>query len=450
MSSNKLQPARANASGALRGNVGVAGDKSISHRVLLLGAQALGNTVVRGLLRSADVLNTMAAVRAMGIAVSDDTATDTITIHGQGTYALQEPANVLDFGNAGTGARLTMGVVAGHAMTAFFTGDESLRRRPMERVLTPLKLCGAHAHTRTGGLLPLMLRGTATPLPIEYTTPVPSAQIKSAVLLAGLNARGDTRVIEREATRDHTERLLQAFGAQVHSEQHTDGLHITVQGGARLQGINIDVPADPSSAAFLLVAALLVPNSEVTVRNVCLNPLRTGLFTTLQEMGADLTIHNQRQSGGEDVGDITARHSALRGVVVPAERAPSMIDEYPILAIAAACAQGTTHMQGLSELRVKESDRLSAVHTALTQCGVRARIDGDDLWVDGGTIAGTAADDCIKTHHDHRLAMSFLCAGLVSTRGVAVDDVTMIDTSFPQFMALMRGLGASIAPFNGD
>jgi len=423
----------------LRGRIRAPGDKSISHRALIFGALASGVTEIEGLLEGADVLATAEAMRAFGATV-ERLAEGRWRVTGQGR--LTEPAQVIDCGNAGTGVRLIMGAAAGFDLAATFTGDASLRGRPMMRVLTPLGEMGARRLCRAGGRLPLTLRGGGLQA-IAYTLPMPSAQVKSAVLLAGLSAKGITEVIEPEPTRDHTERMLRAFGAEVQVEDRPDGRHVRLAGGQALTGATIRVPGDPSSAAFPLVAALITPGSEVTVEGVLLNPLRTGLFETLREMGADLVIENARDEGGEPVGDLTARHSALHGVDVPPERAPSMIDEYPILAVAAACAHGTTRMRGLAELRVKESDRLAAIARGLEACGIGVEEDKDSLTVHGigkppqggGTVA---------THFDHRIAMSFLVLGMAATEPVTVDDATAIDTSFPGFAALMNGLGAHI------
>lgn len=429
---------------ALNGTITVPGDKSISHRALMLASQALGTTTVHGLLEGEDVLATANALTLCGVPI-DRLADGSWSIKGLGVGGLQEPGDVLDMGNAGTAVRLMMGLLAPYPYHVQFTGDESLRKRPMQRVMTPLEQMGVEFWAREGGRLPLAMQGTDNPVPVTYTLPVASAQVKSAVLLAGLNSPGTTTVVEAEATRDHTERMLRFFGVTVDEVKQKDGTHITVHGRPEQHYAvrEFHVPADPSSAAFPIVAALLVPGSDVTVTNVCLNPARTGLLDTLKEMGADLTILNARDVGGEPVGDIRVRHSALHEVNVPAHRAPSMIDEYPILAIAASCATGKSVMRGLSELRVKESNRLAAIIAGLQACGVDAREKGDDLIVygrgkpphGGGTVV---------THYDHRIAMSFLVLGLVSDEPVTVDDTRAIATSFPGFMGLMRGLGARI------
>ncbi len=429
---------------SLQGSCRVPGDKSISHRALMLASQALGTTTIHGLLEGEDVLRTAEALRQCGVPITRD-ASGTWVVSGRGIGGLHEPSDVLDMGNAGTAARLMMGLLAPYPYTSHFTGDASLRKRPMQRVIGPLEQVGATFWAREGGRLPLAMKGAAMPINIHYTLPVASAQVKSAILLAGLNTPGTTTVIEREATRDHSERMLRFFGIPVLSTPSPEGVVITLTGQPEQtpQDRELHVPADPSSAAFPIVAALLVPNASVTVRDVCLNPLRTGLFDVLKRMGANLTISNQRDIGGELVGDITAKTSALHEVDVPAHIAPSMIDEYPILAIACACATGKSVMRGLSELRVKESDRLAAIIAGLRACGVDAREEGDDLIVygKGGAPRGGAT---VTTHFDHRIAMSFLVLGLVSAEPVTVDDIRAIATSFPSFMELMADLGANI------
>ena len=444
MSSAEPTPARARRSGALTGRVRAPGDKSTSHRSLILGLLAVGETRVEGLLEGEDVIATARACQALGAEV-ERLAAGRWRVRGVGVGGLKSPAGVLDFGNAGTGSRLMMGVVGGSNVEATFDGDASLRSRPMRRILDPLEKMGATVVSQAeGGRVPLTIRGPSRAVPITYETPAPSAQIKSAVLLAGLNAPGVTTVIEREATRDHTERMLRAFGAQVTVEPHgAHGRAIRLVGEPELKPADISVPADPSSAAFPLVAALITPGSEIVIEGVMTNPLRSGLLTTLIEMGADVTFLDQREEGGEEVADLVVKASALSGVDVPAERAPTMIDEYPVLAVAASFAQGETRMRGLHELRVKESDRLAAVYAGLIACGVEARIEGDDLIVTGrGGVAG--GGEAIATHLDHRIAMSFLVMGLASDQPVAIDDAAMIATSFPDFVALMRGLGAAI------
>jgi 3-phosphoshikimate 1-carboxyvinyltransferase len=430
-------------SGALRGSVRVPGDKSISHRALILGAMAVGETRISGLLEGEDVLNTAAAMRALG-AQAERVGEGAWRVRGVGVAGFAEPRQPLDFGNSGTGCRLVMGAVAGCPITATFDGDASLRKRPMGRILDPITRMGARALAAAdGGRLPLTLAGAREPLPIVYQTPVASAQIKSAVLLAGLAAPGETTVIESEASRDHTERMLTHFGATVTvTAEGPDGRRITLQGQPELHAATIAVPADPSSAAFPLVAALLVPGSEVTLEGVMTNPLRTGLITTLREMGATITASDVRADGGEEMASFRVEASALTGVDVPAARAPSMIDEYPILAVAAAFARGTTRMRGLQELRVKESDRLAAVADGLRANGVDVEIEGDDLLVHGtGSVPGGGT---VATHMDHRIAMAFLVMGLASEKPVQVDDTAFIATSFPGFVPMMRGLGAAL------
>lgn len=421
------------------------GDKSISHRALMLASQALGTTRVHGLLEGEDVLSTAKALRHCGISIERSQG-GTWTIKGAGIGGLHEPAEVLDMGNAGTAARLLMGLLAPYPYTSHFTGDDSLKKRPMQRVIGPLSQMGAQFMTRDGGRLPLAMQGTASSIPITYTLPVASAQVKSAILLAGLNTMGITTVIEPEATRDHTEKMLRFFGIDIASStDKTGAVTIALRGqqSQTPQDREFHVPADPSSAAFPIVAALIVPGSEVTITNVCLNPLRIGLIDTLIEMGGDITVSNRRSVGGEDVGDITAKYSALHEVTVPAHRAPSMIDEYPILAMAAACATGKTVMQGVEELRVKESNRLAAIIEGLRACGVEAFEEGDSLVVYGLGHAPKGGAT-VTTHYDHRIAMSFLVLGMVSEQPITADDCRAISTSFPNFMGLMKGLGANI------
>lgn len=437
-------PAIARSSSALHGCVRVPGDKSISHRALMLASQRLGGTHVHGLLEGEDVLATAGALRACGVDITRDDA-GIWHVQGVGIGGLCEPSGLLDMGNAGTGARLMMGLLAAYPFVSVFCGDASLSKRPMQRIIAPLQHIGAQFMARAGDKLPLAMRGAAMPLPIEYRLPMASAQVKSAILLAGLNTPGITTVIEPEPTRDHTERMLTAMGVHVEVEDTTDGRYIRMHGQPQqhYSDQEMHVPADPSSAAFLLVAALLCPQSEVCVQNVCMNPLRIGLFTTLQEMGAQLEYTNERLVAGELVADITARTSSLHGVVVPASRAPSMIDEYPILAVAAAHAKGNSVFHGLHELRVKESDRLAAVAHGLHAAGVHAEILGDDLYITGtsGVITGGGV---VPTHHDHRIAMSFLVMGLAATQPMQVDDTSAIATSFPDFLPLMRSLGADL------
>lgn len=441
--SGPMKPMTAARSGALAGRARVPGDKSISHRSLMFGALSIGETTIDGLLEADDVLNTAGAMRALGADVVRD-AGGRWHVRGLGVGGLIEPSNVLDFGNAGTGSRLCMGLVGTHPFATTFVGDASLHKRPMGRVLAPLREMGAEVLARSGDRLPLTIRGPKSPTPISYRLPVASAQVKSCVLLAGLNVAGVTTVIEPVATRDHTEKMLAGFGAELSIETASDGARvIRLQGRPEFRPQAITVPGDPSSAAFPIVAGLIVPGSDVVVENVMLNPTRTGLLDTLVEMGADLAIVNRRLSGGEEIGDVHVRHSVLKGVTVPAERAPSMIDEYPVLAVAAAFAEGTTTMLGLDELRVKESDRLSAVAAGLAANGVVHEEGHDWLKVTGG---GRIGGGTVATHMDHRIAMAFLVMGLASGEPVSVDDVTMINTSFPEFHGLMTALGAAIVP----
>ncbi len=427
----------------LRGEIRAPGDKSISHRALILGAMAKGETRVTGLLEGDDVLRTAGAMRAFGAEV-ERLGEGSWRIVGQGGFS--EPADVVDCGNAGTGVRLIMGAAAGFDLCATFTGDGSLRKRPMGRVLEPLSRMGATYLARAGGRLPLTLRGGSLK-GLTYQLPMASAQVKSAVLLAGLGAEGGVTVREPEPTRDHTERMLRAFGASVEVSEDGDVRVIRLPPGQRLTATAIDVPGDPSSAAFPLVAALITPGSEVTVKGVLLNPLRTGLFETLREMGADLTFDHVRDAGGEPVGDITARCSPLKGVEVPPGRAPSMIDEYPILAVAAAFAEGRTVMRGIGEMRVKESDRVALMAAGLAACGVGVEEEPEALTVIGRVRAShppVRGGASVTTHGDHRIAMSHLVLGLAAQEPVAIDEPGMIATSFPGFVDLMRGLGAGI------
>ncbi len=422
----------------LSGTVRVPGDKSISHRALMFGALAMGETRITGLLEGEDVLRTAAAMRSLGAEVLRD-GPGAWRVAGRGVGGLREPDDVLDMGNSGTAARLIAGILASHPFFSVLTGDASLRGRPMRRVTEPLTACGARFQGRDGGRLPLAIQGATDPLPLDYVLPVASAQVKSAVLLCGLNAPGITRVEERAATRDHSENMLRHFGADVSVEVVGAGRIIRLVGQPHLRAADVAVPGDPSSAAFPIVGALLVPGSDIRIEGVGLNPLRTGLFATLREMGAELRVDCERVEGGEPVGDLVVRHSALRGVDVPADRAPSMIDEYPVLAVAAASARGTTRMRGLHELRVKESDRLAATAALLAANGVRVELEGDDLIVHG-TGASPPGGGMVATHMDHRLAMSALVLGLASEHPVAVDDAAFIDTSFPGFAALLNGL----------
>jgi 3-phosphoshikimate 1-carboxyvinyltransferase len=433
----------ASQSAALNGAARVPGDKSISHRALMLGGIAVGRTEITGLLEGEDVHATAAALRALGVPVTR-TAPGRWTVSGVGLGGLAEPTQVLDMGNSGTAARLLLGLLATHDLTAFMTGDASLVKRPMARVTAPLARMGADFVTR-GGRLPLVVRGAASPIPITHRMEVASAQVKSAVILAGLSAPGRTTVIEPAPTRDHTERMLRHFGAKLTTEPQPDGgVAVTVDGQPELTAAPIEVPADPSSAAFPAVAALLVPDSEVTLPAVGMNVLRTGLYETLIEMGADVAIAPAGEAGGEPVATLTVRSSRLKGVTVPAERAPRMIDEYPILAMAAACAQGTTRLLGLAELRVKESDRLAMIAKGLAACGVKIEA-GEDSLIIHGTGKPPKGGATVVTEFDHRIAMSFLMLGLVSGDPITVDDAAAIATSFPGFVELMTGLGAHIA-----
>lgn len=437
------KPSTSSLSEKLEGSIRIPGDKSISHRCFIFGGLASGETRITGLLEGEDILNTGRAMQAMGAKI--DKQGDVWVIQGTGNGCLLEPEQPLDFGNAGTGARLMMGLAGTYNMKTTFIGDASLTKRPMGRVLDPLRQMGVQVDAAEGDRLPLTLHGPQTAAPISYRVPMASAQVKSAILLAGLNTPGITTVIEPVMTRDHTEKMLQGFGAELTVETDSDGTrHIHIVGQGKLTGQNIDVPGDPSSAAFPLVAALITKGSDITIRNVLMNPTRTGIITTLQEMGANIEILDQRLAGGEDVADLRVRYSHLKGIIVPPERAPSMIDEYPVLAIAASFAEGETIMDGLDELRVKESDRLAAVARGLEANGVecvegemslivRGRPDGKGLG--GGTVA---------THLDHRIAMSFLVLGLAAEKPVTIDDGNMIATSFPEFFDMMKGLGANI------
>jgi 3-phosphoshikimate 1-carboxyvinyltransferase len=437
-------PLEARSSGALIGKVRVPGDKSISHRALILGALAVGQTRVSGLLEGEDVLNTARAMRALGAQV-ERIGEFAWSVRGVGVAGFAQPQAPLDFGNSGTGCRLVMGAVAGCPITAVFDGDASLRGRPMRRVLDPLELMGARVGASgEAGRLPLTLNGARDPLPILYRTPVASAQIKSAVLLAGLAAPGTTTVIESEASRDHTELMLKHFGADIVSTREgPHGRRIALTGQPELQGADVVVPADPSSAAFPIVAALIVEGSDIVLSDVMTNPLRTGLLTTLREMGASIEESQQRGDAGEPMAQLRVRASKLRGVEVPPERAPSMIDEYLVLAVAASFAEGTTIMRGLKELRVKESDRLEATAAMLRVNGVKVEISGDDLIVEGK--AHVPGDGLVATHMDHRIAMSALVMGLAAAKPVKVDDTAFIATSFPDFIPMMRTLGAEFS-----
>jgi len=443
VTSSEPTPLTARRGGPISGRARVPGDKSISQRALILSAMTVGESTVTGLLEGEDVMNTAQAMRDLGARLTrgDD---GVWRIHGVGVGGFAAPDKPLDFGNSGTGSRLVFGAVAGCPIKATFDGDASLRKRPMRRILDPLEKMGARVLEQAeGGRLPLTVQGARDPLPIEYESPVPSAQLKSAVLLAGLAAPGETVVIEAEATRDHTERMLKHFGAKIVSKPHGEhGRRIVLQGQPELEPANVVVPADPSSAAFPLVAALIVPGSELVLENVMTNPLRTGLYTTLREMGAKIDKIATRDDG-EEVADLRVVASKLKGVDVPPERAPSMIDEYPILAAAASFAAGTTRMRGLKELRVKESDRLEATAAMLRANGVSVEIEGDDLIVHGKGVVHGGGE--VATHMDHRIAMSALMMGLASEQPVRIDDSAFIATSFPDFVELMRSLGADLA-----
>ena len=427
----------------LAGRIRVPGDKSISHRALILGALAVGSTRISGLLEGEDVLKTATAMRSLGARV-ERVGDGAWRVDGVGVAGFAEPATPLDFGNSGTGCRLVLGAVAGCPIATTFDGDASLRKRPMRRVLDPLALMGARAtNAAEGGRLPIRLVGARDPLPILYRTPVPSAQIKSAVLLAGLAAPGTTIVIETQASRDHTELMLAHFGAEVRSEpEGAHGRKISLTGQPELVPSTVAVPADPSSAAFPMVAALLVPDSDIFLPDVMTNPLRTGLIATLRQMGASISQEELRDDGGEGMAGFRVRHSPLRGIEVPPERAPAMIDEYPILAVAAAFADGTTVMRGLKELRVKESDRLAATAAMLRVNGIDVEISGDDMAVRGR--GHTPGGGLVATHMDHRIAMAALVLGLAADQPVTVDDASFISTSFPGFADLMRGLGGDL------
>ncbi|MBP9950522.1 MAG: 3-phosphoshikimate 1-carboxyvinyltransferase [Cypionkella sp.] len=436
------EPMTAAKSGPLKGTASVPGDKSISHRALIFGAMAVGETRITGLLEGQDVLDTAKAMQAFGATVVQHAA-GSWSVHGVGVGGFQEPADVIDCGNSGTGVRLIMGTMATTPMTVTFTGDASLRKRPMGRVTDPLALFGTQAYGRKGGRLPMTVVGAAHPVPVRYALPVASAQVKSAVLLAGLNAPGETVVIEKEPTRDHSERMLLGFGAQLHVEKRREGDVITLQGQPELRPQSVAVPRDPSSAAFPVCAALIVEGSDILVPGVSQNLTRNGLYITLVEMGADIRFQNPRTEGGEPVADLRVRFSGdMTGIEVPPERAPSMIDEYPVLSVVAAFASGKTVMRGIKELRVKESDRIDAMARGLEACGVRIEEDEDTLIVHG--MAEVPGGATCKTHLDHRIAMSFLVLGMAAKAPVSIDDASPILTSFPIFESLMTGLGATL------
>ena len=433
------QPLSAVPTRALTGTIRVPGDKSISHRALILGALAIGRTRIAGVSEAEDVLATAKAVAALGAGLRH--INGAVEVTGQGVGGLRAPAEDLDFGNSGTGSRLMLGVVAGHDMVARFTGDASLCRRPMARVLKPLQRMGLSLEDDERTTFPLTIRGTQDLVPIVYPLPVASAQVKSAVLLAGLHAPGCTTVIEPLPTRDHTERMLVHFGAEISMKDQDDGRRaVSVRGDAELASASITIPGDPSSAAFAIAAALICEGSDIVLEGVLMNPTRSGFIETVGEMGGDLELLDLRLEGGEPVADLRARASALHGVDVPARRAPSMIDEYPVLAVLAAFAEGETRMRGLAELRVKESDRLAATAAGLAACGVETVIEGDDLIVIGkSSVPGGGV---VETHMDHRIAMAFLALGLGAEQPVSVDDIGMIATSFPAFVPLMTKIGA--------
>ena len=440
----EAQPMKSRKSGPLKGVAAVPGDKSISHRSLIFGAMAVGETKISGLLEGQDVLDTAKAMRAFGATVTRH-GEGAWTVNGVGVGGFQEPADVLDVGNSGTGARLIMGTMATTPITATFTGDASLRKRPMGRVTDPLSLFGTRAYGRQGGRLPMTIVGAANPVPVRYALPVASAQVKSAVLLAGLNAPGETVVIEKEPTRDHSERMLVGFGAKLSVEKTGEGHVITLTGQPELRPQTVAVPRDPSSAAFPVCAALIVEGSDILVPGVSQNLTRNGLYLTLVEMGAEIEFQNPREEGGEPVADLRVRFSgSMKGIEVPPERAPSMIDEYPVLSVVASFAAGKTVMRGVKELRVKESDRIDAMARGLEACGVRVEEDEDTLIVHGMGPGGVPGGATCATHIDHRIAMSFLVCGLAAKAPVAVDDGSPIQTSFPIFEDLMRRLGAEI------
>ena len=438
----KTLPLLSRKAGPLKGRLRVPGDKSMSHRALMFGAVAQGETTIEGLLEAEDVLNTAKAMQALGAGVEGKPGS-LWRVKGVGVGGLRSPAGDLDFGNSGTGVRLAMGLMATTPLVARCVGDASLSKRPMGRVTKPLSQFGTRFETAEGDRLPLTLYGAKDPRPVTYTLPVASAQVKSAVLLAGLNTPGVTTVIEPVPTRDHTERMLTSFGARIGVSEKDGARHIAIEGRHELKAQHIAVPGDPSSAAFPMVAALISEGSDIVIENIMLNPTRTGLILTLQDMGGDIVLENRRQAGGEDVADLHVRHSRLKGVRVPPERAPSMIDEYPVLAVAASFAEGTTRMEGLEELRVKESDRLAAVEAGLQVNGVITHSGRDWLEVHGG---GAPGGGTVKTHMDHRIAMSFLVMGLASRIHTGVDDSAFIATSFPGFTDLMNGLGARMQP----
>jgi 3-phosphoshikimate 1-carboxyvinyltransferase len=441
-SASKATPLISRKSAALKGRIKVPGDKSMSHRALMFGAVAIGQTRITGLLEAEDVVNSAKAMAALG-AKTEKLPDGTWLVDGVGVGGLKSPKGDLDFGNSGTGVRLAMGLMASTDLTARCIGDASLSKRPMGRVTKPLSAFGTRFETSEGDRLPLKLHGAANAKPINYILPVASAQVKSAVLLAGLNTKGVTTVIEPIATRDHTERMLKSFGAKISVVMKDGARHISIEGQHELKAQDLEIPGDPSSAAFPMVAALITEGSDIVIENIMLNPTRTGLIETLIEMHGDITIENRRVAGGEDVGDLHVKYSRLKGVRIPPERAPSMIDEYPILSVAASFAEGTTRMEGLEELRVKESDRLNAVEAGLQANGVATASGHDWLEVHGGGAPGGGK---VTTHMDHRIAMSFLVMGLASRLHTKIDDSAFIATSFPGFTELLNGIGARISP----
>ncbi len=440
-----LQKLSSSKSDTLTGIANIPGDKSISHRALMFGGLAIGETAIHDLLEGEDVLHTAQAMRAMGADITKDEASNIWYCHGVGIGGLKEPETTLEMENSGTSTRLLMGLVGGHNITTQFSGDASLRKRPMNRVIKPLEMMGAKISAREGGKLPLSIKGSENPLPIEYRLPVASAQVKSAVLLAGLSAMGQTTVIEEKPTRDHTENMLRHFGVPIEIKTLDDGAQaISVTGQKDLKATKIYVPSDPSSAAFPTVAALLCAGSKVRMNNILMNERRNGLYITLQEMGANITFENKRTEAGEPVADIIVKgDTVLNGTDIPAARVPSMIDEFPILAVAAACAQGTTTMSGLAELRVKESDRLLMMYNGLKACGVPLEMGEDSLTIHGNGQPPRGGAE-VKTALDHRIAMSFLILGCASTEPITIDNAAPIKTSFPDFVTLMNNLGAKI------
>lgn len=425
----------------------IPGDKSISHRSLMIGASAIGETKVKGLLESDDVIATVHALRCLGVDIEKDEKNGVWIISGRGVGGLSQSNKILDLGNSGTAARLLMGMVASHPFSTLFSGDSSLCSRPMDRVLNPLKRMGAQFGELNIGYLPITVFGTDLLKPITEVLKTPSAQVKSAILLAGLNTIGKTTIIEKQSTRDHTENMLLDFGAELVVEETEEGKAVILTGQPELLANNVYVPADLSSAAFIIVAAIIIPGSSVLIRNVCLNDGRTGILETLREMGGKLEIQNIRESGGERVGDVLASYSNLSGVTVPASRAPSMIDEYPILSIAAACASGKTIFEGVSELRVKESDRLATVSSGLNSCNIKVLETEDSLTINGVDVPEGGCK--IMTNGDHRIAMAFLVLGMIAKKPITVDDVSMIETSFPKFLDTMENIGAKFSREKG-